>query len=203
MQRSGCIFSCSSGKCSRESFSPSLLLLVSSKTGGKMFVEPADQTNYTFTLIRFSLSGYQETEIYSLSVGQILLNKWQQGSCEEGHPAFCWRLFMSIPGCYEKLRMFSFLRNFKIQSVFMKYGGMIFPCKWQLKIKAAVNPDTLGLVSGGGFSLKQEMIHGFVQELRQQDDKGSEIFLNNIFTASSSCLHPLKLRQSPDSHLFN
>lgn len=161
MQRSGCIFSCSSGKCSRESFSSSLLLPVSSKTGGKMFVEPADPTNYTFTLIRFSLSGYQETEIYSLSGEQLLLNKWQQGSCEGGHPAFCWRLFMSIPGCYEKLRMFSLLRDFKILSVFIKYGGMMFPCKWQLKIKAAVNPDTLGLVSageGGDFPLNRRWV---------------------------------------------
>lgn len=144
--------------------------------------------------------------IYSLSVGQLLLDKRQQASCEGGHPAFCWRSYCSswaIPGCYEKLRVFSFLRDFKLQPVFMKYGGMIFPCKWQLKIKADINPDTLGLVSGGGFSLNQEMICGFARELRQQQDKGSEIFLNNVFTASSSCLRPLKLRRSPDPHVFN
>lgn len=135
--------------------------------------------------------------IYLLSVGQLLLDKRLQASCEGGHPAFCRRSYCSswaIPGCFEKLRVFSFLRVFKIQPVFMKYAGTILPCKWQLKIKADVNPDDLGLVSGGGFSLKLEMICGFAQEPRQQQSKGSGIFLNNIFTASSSCLQPLKLR---------
>lgn len=77
MQSCGCIFSCSSGKWSRESFSSSLLLLASSKTGGKIFVEPADATNYTSTLIRFSLSGCQETE----HVAQFIPHLWD---------SFCW-----------------------------------------------------------------------------------------------------------------
>lgn len=77
MLRCGCIFSCSSGKCSRESFSSSLLLLVSSKTGGKLFVEPADPTNYTSTLTRFSLSGCQKTEC----IAQFIPRLWD---------SFCW-----------------------------------------------------------------------------------------------------------------
>lgn len=77
------------------------------------FVKPADPINYTFTLIRFSLSGCQETEhiaqFICWPVGQLSLDKRLQASCEGSHPAFCWRSYCSswaIPGCFEKLRVF-------------------------------------------------------------------------------------------------
>lgn len=44
---------------------------------GKMFDEPADPTNYTFTLIRVSLSGCQETE----PIAQFISCLWD---------SFCW-----------------------------------------------------------------------------------------------------------------
>lgn len=147
-------------------------------SGGSLggFAEPADPTNYTFALIRFSLLGRLEARHSAQFIcwpgGQLSVDKWPEASCEGGRPAFWWRTYSFW--LFEEPRVFSFLAAFQIQSAFMKYAGAMLACKWQLKIKADINPDTAGLSVGEDSPLNGRWFVGLLRNRDSDKAKAQE-----------------------------